>query len=96
MKIFEEVLFFKLRTKEIQKKKKKGRINSTYLVSFGIGEASRRKWAQVSLVPFPFRQPPPFQMTQDKLNIFFKIYLFRTRLEKEDFLENFHVLSCLV
>ena len=49
MQIFEDVLFFKLRTKEKQKNKT---INSTYLVSVGCGrmtEGLPRKFARFTL-----------------------------------------------
>ena len=72
-KFFEEVLFFKLRTAEKQKKKKTN--NSAYLVSVRFG---RLAW--VSLMPFSFHQPPVsnWHKTSWMNCLFFCFYIVRS------------------
>ena len=80
--MFEEVLFFKLRT-AIQHKT----VKPTYLVSVSCPYPS-------ASLPQP-TDPHPTDARQAELIVYF-LFLYCRWLEKEDFLEMLHVLSCFV
>ena len=105
MQIFNVIIFFELRT--IQQKT----VKPFYLCPLGARKLAEGKGHETgSLLPFSFRQlavscpfpsasfqAPKGQRSQGtKISWFNCFLLYCTQLEKDDYIENLHVLSCSV